>query len=58
MMFFKKERPIFISKGMTLTLKLLSRSSDSTKMSFLPAIRPHIIRVRIVTPHTKLHVET
>ena len=36
--FRKKETPIFIYKAMTLTLKLLSRSSDSTKMSFLPAI--------------------
>ena len=38
MMFFrKKEQPIFIYKDMTLTLKLLlSQSSDSTKMLFLP----------------------
>ena len=55
--FRKKETPIFIYKAMTLTLKLLSRSSDSTKMSFLPAIWPPVIRVRIVTPHTRLHVE-
>ena len=41
---------------MTLTLKLLSRSSDATKMPFLPAIRPPVIRVRRVTLHTRLHV--
>ena len=39
---------------MTLTLKLLSWSNDSTKMPFLPAIKPPIIRERIVTPHTRL----
>ena len=32
---------------MTLTLKLLSRSNDSTKMPFLPSIRPSVIEVRI-----------
>ena len=59
MMFFeKKESPTFIYNGMTLTLKLLSESSDSTKMPLLPAIRPPVIRARIVTPHTRLHVET
>ena len=36
----KKEPPIFVYRGMMLTLKLPSRSSDSTKMPFLPAIRP------------------
>ena len=55
MMFFeKKEPPIFINKDMTLTVKLLSRSSDSVKMPFLPAIRP---RGKIVTPQTRHHVE-
>ena len=43
----KNEPPIFIYKGMTLTLKLLSRSNDSTKMPFLPSIRPSVIEVRI-----------
>ena len=42
---------------MTLTLKLLSQSSDSTKMPLLPAIRPPVVRIRIVTPHTRPHVE-
>ena len=55
----KKEPPIFIYKGMTLTLKLLPLSSDSTKMPFLPAIRPPapVIRLWVVTPHARLHVE-
>ena len=58
MMFFeKKEQPIFIYKDMTLTLKLLSQSSDSTKTLFLPAIRSPAFKVRIVTPHTRLHME-
>ena len=26
-------------------------------MAFLPAIRPHVITGRIVTPHTRLHME-
>ena len=44
---------------MILPLKLLSLSSDSTKMPFLPAIRPPaLIRLWIVTPHAKLHVES
>ena len=43
----KNEPPIFIYKGMTLTLKLLSRSNDSTKMPFLPSIRPPVIELRI-----------
>ena len=57
--FRKKDPPIFIYKGMTLTLKLLPLSSDSTKMPFLPAIRPPapVIRLWIVTPHARLHVE-
>ena len=54
----KKESAIFIYNGMTLTLKLLSQSRDSTKVPLLPAIIPPVIRVRIVTPHTRLHVET
>ena len=54
----KKKKNIFIYNGMTLTLKLLSQSSDSTKMPLLPAIRPPVIRVQIVTPHTRLHVGT
>ena len=37
---------------MTLTLKLLPLSIDSTKMPFLPAIRPPV--AVIVTPHTRL----
>ena len=45
--FLKKEPPIFIYKEMILTLKLLSGSSDSTKMPFLPAIRPPVIRGRM-----------
>ena len=53
----KKEPPIFIYKGMTLTLKLLPLGRDSTKMSFLPAIRPPVIRIQIFTPHARLHVE-
>ena len=57
MFFEKKEPPIFIYKDMTLTLRLLSRSSGLTKMLFIWAIRPPVIRVRIVTPHTRLHVE-
>ena len=60
MVFFeKKEPPIFIYKGMTLALELLLLSSDSTKMPFLPAIRPPapVIRLWIVTPHARLHVE-
>ena len=43
---------------MTLTLKLLTQSSDSIKLQLLPAIRPPVIGVRIASPHTKLHVET
>ena len=54
--FLKKEPPIFIYKGMTLTLKLLSGSSGSTKMPFFPAVRPTVIRGQIITPHTRLHV--
>ena len=54
----KKESLIFIYKDMTLTLKLLSQISDSTKMSLLLAIRHPAIRVRIVAPHTRLRVET
>ena len=60
MVFFeKKEPPNFIYKGMTLALELLLLSSDSTKMPFLPAIRPPapVIRVWIVTPQARLHVE-
>ena len=58
MMFFEnKEPPIFIYKGMALSLKLLSWRSDSTKMWFLPAIRPTVIKVPITTPHRRLHVE-
>ena len=53
----KKEPPIFIYKGMILTLKLLSQSSDSTNMPFLPAIRPPVTRGWIVIPHTRIHVE-
>ena len=55
----KKEPPIFIYKGMTLALELLLLSSDSTKMPFLPAIRPPapVIRVWIVTPQARLYVE-
>ena len=41
---------------MTVTLKLVTRSSDSTKMSFLPAVRP-VIKGKIVMPHTRLHAE-
>ena len=55
MMFFQKkqkESPIFIYKGMTLTLKLLSQRNDSAKMSLLPAIRPPVIRVRYTTHKT------
>ena len=37
---------------MTQTLKLLPLSIDSTKMPFLPAIRPPV--AVIVTPHTRL----
>ena len=44
MFFENKEPPIFICKGMILTLKLLSRSNDLTKMLFLTATRPHVIR--------------
>ena len=44
-------------KDMILTLKLRSRSSDSTKMPFLPAIKPPVIRRRIVIPQTRLNVE-
>ena len=54
----KKKSLIFIYKDMTLTLKLLSQISDSTKMSLLLAIRHPAIRVRIVAPHTRLRVET
>ena len=54
----KKESAIFIYNGMIMTLKLLSQSSDSTKGPLLPGIRPPVIRVRIVTPHTRLHVKT
>ena len=57
MFFQKKEPPIFIYKGMTLTLKLLPQSSDSTKMPFLPVIRHPVIKVQIVTPYTRLYVE-
>ena len=59
MMFFKKkkETPIFIYKSMILTLKLLSRSSDSTKMPFLPASRPPVTRGQIVIPHARLHAD-
>ena len=53
----KEEPHIFIYKSMTLTLKLFSRSSSSTKMPFLSANRTTVIRGRIVTPHTRLHVE-
>ena len=53
----KKEPPIFIYKGMILTLKLVTRSSDSTKMPFLPATRPPVIGGRIVIPHLRLYVE-
>ena len=52
----KKEPLISIYKGMILTLKLVDRSSESTKMPFLPAIRPPVIRGRIVIPHLRLHV--
>ena len=55
--FLKKEPPIFIYKSMILTLKLFSRSSDSTNMPFLPAIKPPVIRGWIVVPHTRIHVE-
>ena len=54
----KKKKNIFIYNGMTLTLKLLSQSSDSTKMPLLPAIRPPVVRIWIVTPHTRLHMKT
>ena len=60
MMFFeKKEPPIFIYKGTTVSLRLLPLSSNSTKMPFLPTIRPPtlVIRLWIVTPHARLHVE-
>ena len=42
--FSKKGPPIFTYKSMILILKLLSRSSDSTIMLFLSAIRPPVIR--------------
>ena len=52
----KKEPPIFICKGIILTLKLVTWSSDSTKIPFLPAIRPPVIGGRIVMPHLSLGV--
>ena len=52
----KREPSIFFYKGMIVTQKLVTRSSDSTKMSFLPAIRP-VIKGQIVMPHTRLHAE-
>ena len=59
MLLEKKEPAIVIYKGMALTLKLFLLSSDSTKMPFLPAIRPPapVIKVWIVALNAKLQVE-
>ena len=53
----KKRAIICTYKDMAVIVKLLPRSSTSTKMSFLQAIRTPVIRIRVVTPHTRLHVE-
>ena len=55
--FRKKEPPVFVSKGMPLTLKLVSRISDSTKIPFLPAFRTPVIKGQIVTPQGRFHME-